>query len=903
MARIPVDLLTAETRDVLPAASLPAERANADDFGGQIGRALQGTGDAAQTLALKLAQTDQRAREFSYEEQFVKLQEQDNQSYASKLQGISGNADGWMRSTSAETEARFSTWIDTLPPAAQAEYRVKAARFHMARSNQALRDEFSQKENNARLTLSEEERKSGVQVQQNPAAFEAELQKLEEMIDKAPLPEVERKQAKLAARNRVAFTAEITRAQNAPASVLASGVQPGLDGTKTVLRKFEGFITSPRWDVNAWRVGYGSDTITRENGEVVKVEPGMVVTQEDAERDLDRRLTTEFIPSAVKAVGDDTWNKLDGAAQAVLTSLAYNYGAGAWSGRLAGVAEAAKTGDRQQLAAAVRALQGDNGSVNQDRRNQEADMVLGGGGAATKASQYLSADQTMRVQETAERAFAQRRREVAVAQQTQLAEQRDRTFIELKEGPSPEATLRDARKYGIISSFADIEKAERIIKERRDGEENVVRFSALMQAGRGPQGANPFEKADRDAVDAGYSDLVKRGVPAAQAADTIYKATGVPPPSFAKELRGALASNDPARYGAAAGVASNMMADNPNAFAGVEGAKDLENAAIEYDYLTKQLGLSTDEATQRMLADARSPDKRDPVKQEQLQAFRKDYLSQEKVLSHITGGLFNKVFRGTAPQGDAANVIARDYRALAEEGYRRSGDPGRAQEYADRQMQKLYGVQRGVITKFPPSKILPALPGAKDGHAWINEQAAAAVKNVLGVVVKPEQVYLMPVDTPIGSTRTAWDNPVTVKRNDSKPGQQSEFRSVPYQVHVLPEGPDQQYLVLPGAFFPDLQQYITDKNREILEAAPRATPNTDRRFWSLGVGGPERPAPLETPEQVRAREQRALEDINRDAKAREAGKQSMFRAMQENARRLEETRQRATGGANPLRTR
>lgn len=52
-----------------------------------------------------------------------------------------------------------------------------------------------------------------------------------------------------------------------------------LDQATGLLRKFEGFISKADWDVNAHRVGYGSDTITKADGTVIKVQPGMTVTR------------------------------------------------------------------------------------------------------------------------------------------------------------------------------------------------------------------------------------------------------------------------------------------------------------------------------------------------------------------------------------------------------------------------------------------------------------------------------------------------------------------------------------------------------------------------------------------------------------------------------------------------
>jgi GH24 family phage-related lysozyme (muramidase) len=133
-----------------------------------------------------------------------------------------------------------------------------------------------------------------------------------------------------------------------------------------MLKKHEGFRATPYWDVNAYRVGYGSDTITKADGSIVKVTPGMKVSKEDADRDLTRRVG-EFQSKARNQVGAASWDKLNPKTQAALTSVAYNYG------RIPGnVASAIKTGDREQIASSVEGLQGHNAGINRNRRLSEA---------------------------------------------------------------------------------------------------------------------------------------------------------------------------------------------------------------------------------------------------------------------------------------------------------------------------------------------------------------------------------------------------------------------------------------------------------------------------------------------------------------------------------------------------
>jgi len=89
---------------------------------------------------------------------------------------------------------------------------------------------------------------------------------------------------------------------------------------------YEGFAPRAMWDVNAWRIGYGSDTHTDATGAVRKVQQGDTTTPTDARRDLDRRISKEFIPKIINKIGADTWAAMPEGTRTALISIAYNYG-------------------------------------------------------------------------------------------------------------------------------------------------------------------------------------------------------------------------------------------------------------------------------------------------------------------------------------------------------------------------------------------------------------------------------------------------------------------------------------------------------------------------------------------------------------------------------------------------
>jgi GH24 family phage-related lysozyme (muramidase) len=161
-----------------------------------------------------------------------------------------------------------------------------------------------------------------------------------------------------------------------PAPIVQQEAIPGArqDMATNLIKEREGFIAKPEYDVNAYRAGYGSDTVTRPDGSVEKIKPGMSVSREDAERDLQRRIQTEFVPKAAAKVGEENWSRLPENTRAALTSIAYNYG-----NIPNRIVPAVQSGNPEAIAKAIESLAGDNKGVNAGRRMQEANIARGTG--------------------------------------------------------------------------------------------------------------------------------------------------------------------------------------------------------------------------------------------------------------------------------------------------------------------------------------------------------------------------------------------------------------------------------------------------------------------------------------------------------------------------------------------
>lgn len=145
------------------------------------------------------------------------------------------------------------------------------------------------------------------------------------------------------------------------------------------LKKFETFTPNATYDVNAYRLGYGSDTITFPDGTWRQVEQGDSTTQQMAEKDLERRINEEFVPKVKAKIGENVYNGWGEKAQAAFISFAYNYG----NIVKTAIVEAAKTMDKNLLAKVwVESTYNDNQANPQfisglrKRRAEEAQMIL-----------------------------------------------------------------------------------------------------------------------------------------------------------------------------------------------------------------------------------------------------------------------------------------------------------------------------------------------------------------------------------------------------------------------------------------------------------------------------------------------------------------------------------------------
>lgn len=188
--------------------------------------------------------------------------------------------------------------------------------------------------------------------------------------------------------------ARIQAASEIAAENLQRTTTASVGSASELIKRFEGFRSTPYFDVNAMRAGFGSDTVTLSDGSIQKVTRGITVSLADANRDLERRIG-EFQNTIEGQIGQNTFRGMTEEQQAALTSIAYNYGSLPQR-----IVEAIKTGNVETITNAIRGLGGDNGGINRNRRNQEADIFLGGAPEALQEDINLRRQQQEIIQQT-----------------------------------------------------------------------------------------------------------------------------------------------------------------------------------------------------------------------------------------------------------------------------------------------------------------------------------------------------------------------------------------------------------------------------------------------------------------------------------------------------------------------
>jgi GH24 family phage-related lysozyme (muramidase) len=649
-------------------------------------------------------------------------------------------------------DKRSQEWLTKIPESQRPEFeaRIKAKREAFSVGAATLEAGESQRYQGQKIGERVETAKQGV-MQGGPAQIEPFAKDVEEMIISSTLTPLQKDEL----RKSVKPTLEVAGFLSLPAEEKARvakgwGIDKGLSGTALdrtmqVLRDKEGFKSSTYWDVNAHRVGFGSDTITAADGSVRQVKQGDTVTRADAERDLARR-SAEFLGGVKSSVGEEAFNKLNPNQQAALGSVAYNYGS-----LPAGVVAAAKSGDTEALARSIEGLKGHNNGVNEGRRLSEAALVRSAGDGPVRG--YMAADPRFanvpadQRPQLAGRAEIELHKQSAAEAAAATAAYNDR-FNTIQtgiiDGTAGIADVQKARQEGWLKDAGDIMRLNSQIASRDKGLADVTAFGQAMADPSFPW--NPVNKDHKDAADAGFRSLGGN----MQALQTIAEKTGIVPASAAVAMQGAMFSPDPKRVEGALQTAANLVGGRyPDVFAGATGGDKLTDAALAFRHYVYDRGMSAADATKRIMEE-RTPEYEQKVKarikSEDVNAIVKKELKDSDIR-----GAFDPSFLGLAPNPaltfspEMRTRAMGDYEEIFREKFAKIGDVGVAKAQALKEMQTTWGVTNvngsKTVMKYAPERAA-AYAGIENVSEQIAMQAVSVIKEWNGADADRSKIRL-----------------------------------------------------------------------------------------------------------------------------------------------------------------
>lgn len=279
-------------------------------------------------------------------------------------------------------------------------------------------------------------------------------------------------------------------------NLLAQG-GTAIEQSAALLRKREGFQATAKWDVNAFRAGFGSDTVTLADGSVQKVVEGMRVSVADANRDLVRRIG-EFQGVIKNQIGAERFASFNPQQQAVLTSVAYNYGS-----LPERILDAVRKGSSEEIASAIRGLAGDNNGINSGRRNEEAYLFQTADKSNAEATTKMVDDELKAAEQLKQKADQYHERLADTLdlkrQESELSKQRT---LQEEINLAISKAENDAKKAGTVLSEAEKQKITEIttnLYERKAAEDAITQSKKDQEAAE--QRINLLSQTRRDLLE------------------------------------------------------------------------------------------------------------------------------------------------------------------------------------------------------------------------------------------------------------------------------------------------------------------------------------------------------------------------------------------------------------------
>lgn len=683
-------------------------------FGAQVQRSSAQAGQLADLAFRRQLQID----DFERKKGWLNFEQDFSAKEAEAQQNLEPGAAGYTERMQAQFRTDSQKFIASLPESMRAQAEVDVEVLESRFSERFRKTELSERNRYYKQGVAEGTDELAKQIRSNPNTFEEARTIGRNLIGESGLSPIE-KQAALQGWDRLASLAWF---ETLPASERAQLTAGTVVDAKSLIRAKEGFRTTAYADTggkdgkqfSGWRTGYGSDTVTRADGTVERVTKDTVVTRADAERDLDRRLE-EFQASAIKSVGVVAWEQLQPRVRAALTSITYNYG-----GLPKRLHAAVRSGDNEQIAVAIEGLKGDNGGVNSGRRQEEANIVRGIASIPNASPEVqerldkLSYEDTVRLSDQAQSDLAGVASDRQDAFRLQIATE---PLAVSQQQIIDDPILDDGQKATLINSLNAALKSD---ADKRGAVDWV------NTQGKG----NPLDAEDRKNAASIYEQAVEAEQNPRAVAEAITASKGVIPKQYANDVRNGLRSSDPAEVTQAYQRLETLYRIDEQAIRGAENGNDLEKAVSRWRAYRDTVGLSAEEAGQR-LAELNSPEARAAQKELLESEPVQDYLKQvtpdtiESLFDEW--GLMNKPSLGATPKG--AGMAVAEFRQLFRESIAETGgDIEAAEALAAERMGRVWGTSDFSIhgdrtmLKYPVEKVYPPI-GEEDPYKYVRDEA------------------------------------------------------------------------------------------------------------------------------------------------------------------------------------
>lgn len=710
----------------------------------QLGNSLESAAAAEQDMQLRLQRHNMQVQEFRSDQQFRQFDAGMGTAFVEAQQNMDPSGVNLTENFVKQFDAKAEEYLTTVPEALRPKMAELVQTSRAGWVDKVAVAERDQRYNWYRTGITESQEKLQGQVFNDPELYEAAREDGYRAINTSGLPEAEKEELRRQWDDVLSVTVaerEIRNIEQDPAQFAGAATRLGIPGATqnggdaaSLVRQFEGFREGAYWDVNAYRTGYGSDTVTRADGTVEKVTKNTVITQADAERDLARRLK-EFERTAIGQVGIDQWAALPPNAQAALVSVAYNYGSLPKS-----VEGAVRGGDVNAIANAVASL-----DANPERRKQEA-AIIRGGSIASNAPEFtddryagLALDKRLEIYDRMSAAEGRGR----AALDAQRKAIQSSTYDSLTLGIETGDVVSDQTILG-ARAIDDGQKATllKALRTKRDETAGVNELISAITSGGGVQ-VNSFDGDQTKVGDKAYKRMIEATPEANRPAVTraFIQETGYIPEPERASIRNGVLSDDIATFASTMQRADWYQKAAPRHFESASGFDAAQESLSDWRYYTNDLGMGPDEAARRIIS-SRSDEVQ---RSEEVLGKQADKLLESRTVEEVTSH-FDGVFRwepGTGATLDTKNQLLVEYRREFRDEFLRTGDEGVAKRRALDTLQRTWGVSSvsgsSQLMKYPPEKMYPPVAGS---HDYLTEDAMATAKEYADGEV--ERIALIP---------------------------------------------------------------------------------------------------------------------------------------------------------------